>query len=494
MKPFLAPTVDDSDLNPFYCPAIPADVFLQDLRFRVAARPWAFSSTLIDFGVPADDSLVSFAARLCDAEARRNSSASFLDSKRSTTAISASASVASLWDPRLASYNISRSLASSSGLGLILGSDHEEDSVSPKGREPHSFSALEGSPAHGLSPISLNNESFVLSGKADRLSWSPRSNAYASPDQLALHETLKGGQKIEWLGPETPRSLALLIVNLEALLPGVRLQEKLNGLRTTHQNILDALAVEGHITDQVLRLFCSSEVECLDLAASMADEDGLNLGARDLLRVLSTTDSFLFLEELNFAGVALNDADILYFNRLPRLSRLWLSNTGIGNEAMYHLVALKRSLEELDLSLNLDISDDSVPPLICLRKLCFLSLSETKITISGMRRLAVMSRARVASHDDPRCDLQVDPPREVEEYLDDLDSEYLLYPTPPLITVPDAVPDLTVAALKRNLAAHADCNPKILASGTKAEMIERLSGILRAREGDLAVKAVLGET
>ncbi|KAI0667959.1 hypothetical protein C8Q78DRAFT_1071662 [Trametes maxima] len=490
----MAPTVDDSDLNPFYCPAIPADVFLQDLRFRIASRPWALFSTLMDFGASADDCLVSFAARLCDAEAPTDSSASCFDLKRAATAIPANASIESLWDPHLASYDISRSLVSPSGLASMLGPGHGEGSESPKRREPHSFSALQGSPAHGLSPISLNNESFVLSGKADNLRWFPRSNAFASPNQPASREISKGGRKLEWLGPETPRSLALLIANLEVLLPGIRLQEKLNGLRTTHQNILDALAVEGHITDQVLRFFRTSEVECLDLAASMADEDGLNLGARDLLRVLSVADSFLFLEELNFAGVALNDADVLYFNRLPRLSRLWLSNTGIGNEAMYHLVALKRSLEELDLSLNPGIDDDAIPPLICLRKLCFLSLSETKITISGMRRLAVMSRARVASHDDPRCDLQIDPPREIEEYLDDLDSEYLLYPAPPLITVPDAVPDLTVAALKRNLAAHADRNPKILASGTKAEMMERLSGILRTREGDLAIRTLLAET
>lgn len=47
-------------------------------------------------------------------------------------------------------------------------------------------------------------------------------------------------------------------------------------------------------------------------------------------------------------------------------------------------------------------------------------------------------------------------------------------------------------ALKRNLFAHAEHNPSIIADGTsKAELEERLKQILEAREKDLIVRDVL---
>ena len=49
--------------------------------------------------------------------------------------------------------------------------------------------------------------------------------------------------------------------------------------------------------------------------------------------VFAKPNSFLFLTELNMSGASLNDADLRYIHHLPRLSRLWISNTGIGNEA-----------------------------------------------------------------------------------------------------------------------------------------------------------------
>lgn len=87
------------------------------------------------------------------------------------------------------------------------------------------------------------------------------------------------------------------------------------------------------------------------------DQEGLNLDARDLLcgtlfsllrlgrlkkiwqnelfffSVFSKPNGFFFLNELNLSNVGLKDQDMMHIQRLPRLSRLWMSNTGIGNEA-----------------------------------------------------------------------------------------------------------------------------------------------------------------
>ena len=73
----------------------------------------------------------------------------------------------------------------------------------------------------------------------------------------------------------------------------------------------------------------------------------------------------------------------------------------------------------------------------------------------------------------------------------DIHSQYLTFPLPPLITNPHACVQLSLAALKRNLEAHAACNPSILAAGTRPEMIQRLSEILKIRKMDMLVKDML---
>lgn len=69
--------------------------------------------------------------------------------------------------------------------------------------------------------------------------------------------------------------------------------------------------------------------------------------------------------------------------------------------------------------------------------------------------------------------------------------KYLVHPTPPLIVNSAVASQLSVAALKRNLTAHAISNPTIIPSGTKAEMAERLEKMLKIREADLMVREMI---
>ena len=48
----------------------------------------------------------------------------------------------------------------------------------------------------------------------------------------------------------------------------------------------------GNLNARVLELLRTSEIQCLDLAASMTDEEGLNLDARDILHGICTLPTF----------------------------------------------------------------------------------------------------------------------------------------------------------------------------------------------------------
>ena len=73
----------------------------------------------------------------------------------------------------------------------------------------------------------------------------------------------------------------------------------------------------------------------------------------------------------------------------------------------------------------------------------------------------------------------------------DLQSKYLLDPAPPLVTNPELCDSLSATALKKNLAAHAQCNPTIVATGTRQEMLARLKEILETRNADLLLAQML---
>ncbi|KAJ6611164.1 hypothetical protein B0H10DRAFT_2165919 [Mycena sp. CBHHK59/15] len=251
-----------------------------------------------------------------------------------------------------------------------------------------------------------------------------------------------------------------------------------------HQGIADFLCENGLLNIRVITILRTSEIWRLVLTESMGDEDGLNLAGKDILPVFSKPNSFLFLTELCLSGTPVQDADLVHIHHLPKLLTLFLNNTGIGNEAIYLLVSLKRSLLELSIAYNPHIDDDAVPALILLSKLSFLTIFATSIDMPGLRRLA-------QTIFDERRSTDIEIPLVCDRYLDNLASHYLLHPAPPLITNSAVVPELSAAALKRNLAAHVACNPDILPGGTKAEMVARLAGILEMRKMDLMVREMI---
>lgn len=134
--------------------------------------------------------------------------------------------------------------------------------------------------------------------------------------------------------------------------------------------------------------------------------------------------------------------------------------------------------------MNPQITDDVVPALLLLSKLTFLSILDTNINMPGLRRLA-----RTIYDDDRVIDIEI--PTACEDYVDTMHTKYLLNPRPPLITNPQVCPQLSIAALQRNLAAHAQANPTVMAAGSKEEMIGRLQELLQMRKMDMLVRDMI---
>ncbi|KAK0472062.1 hypothetical protein IW261DRAFT_1509903 [Armillaria novae-zelandiae] len=301
-------------------------------------------------------------------------------------------------------------------------------------------------------------------------------------DRIRMLEDFLYGPPI---GPESPRGLGILIDRLDTLLPSIRLKERLGALRDkSHQGIADYMGDHGLLNSRVISILRTSEIRKLSLGNSLADEDGLNIDGRDIFSVFSKPNSFLFLSFLSLSGTLVHDFDLVHIQHMPRLSALLLNNTGIGNEAVYIITSLKRTLTHLSVATNPDIDNDAIPALLLLSRLSFLSIQDTSIDMPGLRRLA-----EVINHERRIIDVEI--PGACEHYIDNLHEKYLLDIQPPLIHRASLCSQLSGAALKRNLLAHAMCNPTILAAGTKAEMKERLEGILKVREMDILVAAMV---
>ncbi|KAJ7781932.1 hypothetical protein DFH07DRAFT_728857, partial [Mycena maculata] len=231
----------------------------------------------------------------------------------------------------------------------------------------------------------------------------------------------------------------------------------------------------GLLNPRTIPILRSSEIWRLNLGRP---SDGPNLAAKDILHVFKEPNSFPFLSDLSFCGTHLQDSDLSKIYRLSNLVTLNLNNTGIGNEAIYYLVGLKGSLLKLSIANNPLIDDGAVRAIRPLSKLLFLTVLGTGITMAGLRLLA-----RTLS--DERRTIDIEIPSACKHYIRNMGSKYLLDPAPPLITDPALVSELSTAALKCNLVAHADFATP---ASNKFEMIELLRDILETRKTDLLVR------
>ncbi|KAJ7690790.1 hypothetical protein B0H14DRAFT_3532173 [Mycena olivaceomarginata] len=423
------PTIDEK--NPLYCPAITASKYLSSLRRQNKRR----KSTRQENQPPKNRLLSSF-ARVLDKALQEDDDESLGELSQSEHQSVATSSTLPAW-------NLSTSF------------EHRSTTVKKvplraplkRKRSRSSFSDLDGSAKHMRS-----------------ISFFPPKPQY-SPFVL----------------PKKPSPKATLVEELKAKI--TFLEDELYGPPVSS-------------TFASSRFLRTSEIWRLVMTDSMGDEDGLNLSGKEVFSVFSKPHSFLFLTELSFSATRVQDADIVHIHHLPRLVTLLLNNTGIGNEGVFNLVALKRSLLQLSVATNPHIDDDAIPALVLLSKLSFLTILDTSIDMPGIRRLAK------TIYDERRI-IDIEIPSECERYIDIRLTVHMHIvtqtsptntsstPPPPLIENPSIVPELSVSALKRNLAAHAACNPAVVAAGTKPELALRLKTLLETRQADLLVREMM---
>ncbi|KAF6746935.1 hypothetical protein DFP72DRAFT_921612 [Ephemerocybe angulata] len=229
--------------------------------------------------------------------------------------------------------------------------------------------------------------------------------------------------------------------------------------------------------------FQQAGITAVSLDASSSE--GQFTCGNDVLKSLGKPGTFLHLTELLFNGSRIKDFNLVYLHHLPKLSVLNLDNTGIGNEAVYLLVPLKRTLTVLSLAMNPNITSESVPALLLLANLAFLSILGTGVDMDGLRLIA-----KTILEEGRNIDIEI--PCACKDYMDNLGSMYLVHIQPPLVASPDDCSSLSIATVKENLAAHSKQNPRIMASGTRDEMIARLQDLLTKRQMDLVVAWLVG--
>ncbi|KAF8151043.1 hypothetical protein B0H34DRAFT_785117 [Crassisporium funariophilum] len=472
MHSSVIPSIDEN--NPLYCPAVPAALYLKSLRCR--SRQLAKSHHDLDL-------FQSYARVLEQQSSHSNSEGSSGEEGdigsdwilgNYVTAGRGRLSGRPRQRDTLPPY-YSHSWASNC---LALGQGDVENMeatqpYNPSRKRKFSLSDLGAPPKYARSQPSIHDSSFDIEVRREKLNY---LDAPSSPSYLKKNSSNPVPGVL---------SIGVLVDRLVSLLPSIRLQERLVELTViTADSIMKYLADNGHVHQRVLQCFQESDIKEISFASFASDENGLNLCARELYTVFSFPNSFLFLSELSFSGIRVHDFDLLHIQHLSRLAILLLNETGIGNEAVFLLVSLKRTLVRLSLAANPHVDDDAIPAIVLLSKLSFLSILDTGIEMGGLRRLASIIVA-----ENRFIDIEI--PFSCEAYIDGIHSKYLYHPLPPLITNHRGCPQLSEAALKRNLEAHAACNPSIVTSGTRPEMISRLSEILKTRKLDIIVKDML---
>ena len=104
------------------------------------------------------------------------------------------------------------------------------------------------------------------------------------------------------------------------------------------------------------------------------------------------------LEDITMNNVDLAHADLSYFGRLPKLNALYVRGSQITDSMLKQLKPCN-SLEKLDLTNNLGISDASIATLAQLPKLKYLAVSGTSINLSNLTKLARVARIVATTRD-----------------------------------------------------------------------------------------------
>ncbi|CAG8707385.1 7162_t:CDS:2, partial [Racocetra fulgida] len=203
-----------------------------------------------------------------------------------------------------------------------------------------------------------------------------------------------------------------------------------------------------------------------------------------LLGVFALPNSFHQLTSLKLSSIPIRNTDIVNLRGLKKLNELFIDDTGIGNEAIAHIVALKRTLRKIDLTGNNEIDDDAAYNLIYLENIEIIFLDGTSMSMDGIRKYVSMTKS-------PRLS-QITIPKESRNYLNRRNEIYCIERKYGMIEDPSRVQHLPLSHIRAQLKFHYEVNDKINITGSLEELAKTLKDILKRRRDDAKVMYLAG--
>jgi hypothetical protein len=111
----------------------------------------------------------------------------------------------------------------------------------------------------------------------------------------------------------------------------------------------------------------------------------------DCLKSLSSCPS---LSMMRFGAIQLKNESLRYLKDLKALKRLVVNRCGIDSQGVKY-IAMCPALEQLDISNNPRISDADVLKLKVLKRLEYVNLRDTGVTIQGIKAFALGSKVKI---------------------------------------------------------------------------------------------------
>ncbi|CAG8812260.1 14249_t:CDS:2, partial [Cetraspora pellucida] len=198
-----------------------------------------------------------------------------------------------------------------------------------------------------------------------------------------------------------------------------------------------------------------------------------------LLGVFALPNSFHHLTSLKLSSIPIRNTDIVNLRGLKKLNELFIDDTGIGNEAIAHIVALKNTLRKLDLTGNKEIDDEATYNLIFFETIEIIFLDGTSVSMDGVRKYVSMTKS-------PRLS-QITIPKECRNYLNRRNEIYCIERKHGMIEDPSRVQHLPLSHIRAQLKFHYEVNDKINITGSLEELAKTLKDILKRRKDDAKV-------
>lgn len=341
-----------------------------------------------------------------------------------------------------------------------------------------------------LSGVNKKNDNVAVSVESiKKVTLSEPLNLSKSRSRLIQVDSLNDG--IQKVSRPKKRPTNLNAAKLAKILEhDTFIEDELGPDESNELILFNFLEREGRLSTEILKAFSKcSLIKNINMTSSYAGiigESGLLSGGKysAALSTKSFYNGFQQILSLDFTNVKLNDDELRYLIRLPKLQALGLSGTTITDKGIKYLTvhsAFRTSLRCLKLCFIQGISDSSIHSLKIFTKLKSLDLRGCEnITLSGCHDF-VDETLKL-----PLTRLKMKLPEKIQNQLLYLSEAYTAAAriNNDIIMDPNNVriDNLTVSEVKAQLKIHKQFYPNVYLNEDHIDLCEKLIFILRTRK------------